>query len=395
MIPFAFLILTLGLFMPAQDNAIDVAFDVTVPAGTTGDVYVAGDLPAWGPWRAAGLKLTPSADGHYRGHIALPPGTTLQFKITRGFWTTEETTATGETIQNRTLVVPAADTPGSKPAASVEVTVAGWRDVLRRPRLEASGRIIRIADVHATRLGNDRPVLVLLPASYAASPKKRYPVIYAHDGQNLFASVVGGGTVDWNVDGTLDRITSGGGLAEAIVVGVYSNDDRMRELDPLDRGPDYADFLIHDLKPMIDKRFRTRPDRTNTMTMGSSMGGLISSYLALCHSDVFSAAACLSLHVIHPMQDESTSGAWLRVLETDFPKHEPVRLYIDQGTAGLDSRYAPKMKQLIAVLERNGFTMGRNLDLVVVEGADHNEAAWAARLERPLRFLLAGLPQRS
>ena len=363
---------------------VEVTFEVTVPPGRAGTVYVAGDAPELGAWRAAGVPLIAGGDGKHRASIRLAAGTTILYKATRGDWSAEETTPDGSPIENRRFVV-----PSDVEAVTVPFTVAGWRDETRRPVGLDTGRIRVHERFRAMKLGNERRLFVLLPPSYATSPKRRYPVIYAHDGQNMFASVTGGARWDWNVDAVLDRLAASGDVPEAIVVGIPSTDIRVEEYDPLARGADYADFLIREVKPFIDRTYRTKPDRLHTTTMGSSMGGLISSYLALRHSDVFSRAACLSIHVIHPMQDPATSGAWVRAIETAMPKHQPLRLYVDRGTAGLDGQYGPLFDRLVAALERGGFAHGKTLDVVVADGAEHNEAAWAARIDRPLRFLLS------
>lgn len=366
-----------------ETKLVEVTFEVTVPPGRSGTVFVSGDAPEIGAWRAAGVPLTAGADGKHRGTVSLAPGKSILFKATRGDWSSEETTPDGSPVENRRFTVPAGVS-----AVSVPFTVAAWRDETRRPAGLDTGRIRVHEKFRATKLGNERRLFVLLPASYAASPKRRYPVIYAHDGQNMFASVTGGARWDWNVDAVLDRLVSSGDVPEAIVVGVPSTDMRIAEYDPLARGADYADFLIREVKPFVDRTYRTKADRANTTTMGSSMGGLISSYLALRHSNVFSRAACLSIHVIHPMQDATASGAWVRSLEAAIPEHRPVRLYVDRGTLGLDCQYGPLFDRLVAALERAGFVRGRSLDVLVAEGTDHNEAAWAARVGRPLKFLL-------
>lgn len=362
---------------------VEVTFEATVPAGRSGGVFVSGDAPELGAWRAAGVPLTLGADGVHRATVRLAAGTSILYKATRGEWSAEETTADGSPIENRKFKVPT-----DVDSAVVPFTVVAWRDETRRPVGLDTGRIRVHEKFRATRLGNERRLFVLLPPSYATSPERRYPVIYAHDGQNMFASVTGGARWDWNVDTVLDRLAASGGVPEAIVVGVPSTDIRMEEYDPLAKGADYADFLIREVKPFIDRTYRTKPDRLHTTTMGSSMGGLISSYLALRHSDVFSRAACLSIHVIHPMQDPAASGAWVRAIEAGVPKHLPVRLYLDRGTAGLDAQYGPLFDRLVGALERGGFARGKSLDVVVTEGGEHNEAAWAARVDRPLRFLL-------
>ena len=270
---------------------------IEVPAGTpdSASVYIAGSFNGWQPGLAA-YRLTRAADGSRS--IALPATVrgTIEFKFTLGSWERVETTSDGADVPNRSFTVPA------EGVATYDGSVAGWRSggaVEREHTATASVRILSDA-FDMPQLGRTRRVWLYLPPDYATSGDRRYPVLYMHDGQNLFddaTSFVG----EWGVDETLDALHAAGELS-LIVVGVdHGGDRRFDEYNPWThaeqgggQGDEYVAFLVETLKPYIDAHYRTLPDRLNTGIAGSSMGGLISFYAMLEHPDVFGRAGVLS-----------------------------------------------------------------------------------------------------
>jgi predicted alpha/beta superfamily hydrolase len=228
-----------------------------------------------------------------------------------------------------------------------------------------------------------------------------------HDGQNLFdprSSYIG---VDWGVDEALGGLIDAGEVDGAIVVGIWCTDRRRREYLPqrpfeteegrkararlgelYGRGPIESDaylmFLVKELKPFIDARYRTLPDRDHTLVMGSSMGGLISLY-ALCeYPEVFVAAGCLSTHW------PPGEGIIVDYLEEALPPPGTHRFYFDYGTETLDQEYEVYQKRVDEVMKRAGYQEGEDWVTRKFVGAEHSERAWRARVHIPLRFLLAG-----
>src|SRR5262245_24730789 len=132
-------------------------------------------------------------------------------------------------------------------------------------------------DIHenfkARRLKHDRNVLVWLPISYGVR-RKRYPVLYMHDGQNLFDPATAFAGVPWGIDAIIDRMVRQRKIPEIIVVGIYNTPNRLKEYSAGEAGHQYAQFVIDELKPMIDSTYRTKPERDFTAIAGSSMGGL-------------------------------------------------------------------------------------------------------------------------
>lgn len=270
--------------------------------------------------------------------------------------------------------------------------------------LQATGTVERWLATPAAPL-QPRRVDVWLPPSYAQSPRHRYPVLYMHDGQNLFDPGIAFTGSDWDIDGAMTQLVARGEVREAIVVGVWNTSDRFAEYmpqaavttTPVDsgiegrpllaadglRGDDYLRFLVDALKPEIDRRYRTRPGRDDTFVMGSSMGGLISLYAISRHPRTFGAAAALSTHW------PACGGCMIDWFAAHLPPRRSHRLYFDFGTATLDARYPPYQARMDTALSRAGWHQGRSWRTLRFEGAKHNEAAWRDRAEVPLRFLLA------
>ncbi|HEX8832202.1 MAG TPA: alpha/beta hydrolase-fold protein, partial [Longimicrobium sp.] len=274
-----------------------VTMRVRMPAVMPADspVYVAGSFNGWNPGDP-GSRLAEGANGEYT--ITLPETVRgpIEFKFTLGVWERVEVDSAGASIPNRRFVVPATG------AATWRGTVAGWQDPgkiparksTRRPTVTVLDTAFPIPQLHRTRR-----VWVYLPPDYASS-SKRYPVLYMHDGQNVFDDSTSG-FGEWGVDETLDSLFATGDPGVIVVAVDHGGAKRLDEYSPFinprhggGEGDAYVDFLAQTLKPLIDRRYRTRPDRLNTGVAGSSMGGLISLYAALKYPDVFGRAGIFS-----------------------------------------------------------------------------------------------------
>jgi enterochelin esterase-like enzyme len=245
-----------------------------------------------------------------------------------------------------------------------------WAYALRAPALQATGTTESWQGVPSRHVGA-RDVDVWLPPSYGHDPSRRYPVLYMHDGQNLFDPALSYTGVDWDIDGAMTRLIGSGifgrpmGLAKDI------------------RSDDYLRFLVEELKPFVDARYRTLPGRDDTFVMGSSMGGLISLYAAARYPQIFGGVGAVSTHF------PACGGCVIDWFGAHLPDPGTHRLYLDHGTATLDAKYPPYQARMDAVLRAGGYREGDNWITRRFEGAEHNEAAWKARVEIPLRFLLA------
>ncbi len=231
-------------------------------------------------------------------------------------------------------------------------------------------------------LDRERTVRIYLPPGYDSS-RQRYPVLYMHDGQNLFddATAYAG---EWGVDETLNALAKSRGL-ELIVVGIDNGGvDRMRELNAWDNpqfgkgeGEQYLAFVVNVLKPWVDGHYRTRPDARHTAIMGSSMGGLISGYALSRYPGVFGSAGIFS------------PAYWLAPQVFAYTEAQPpartARIYFYAGGSE-DESMVPDMKRMVALLERAGLP-ARNLAVEVNAVGRHNEAAWRAEFPRAVMWL--------
>ncbi len=249
-------------------------------------------------------------------------------------------------------------------------------------------KLHRYPKLRSEELHNYRDILVATPPGYETSDT-HYPVVYMHDGQNLFdptTSYAG----DWSLLDTMRGLAREG--IEAIVAGVTNTGTFRRfEYSPFrdDRhgggdGELYVNFLVETVKPLVDRSFRTKPDRASTVTAGSSLGGLVSLYSLLCRPDVFGAAGALSPSVW--FADE----AILDFLESN--RSPTGRIYLDVGTAE-DQRLVDSVRRLRVRLEQLGWSPGRGLRYVEDADGVHHESAWGRRFESALPFLLSGDPE--
>jgi enterochelin esterase-like enzyme len=258
-----------------------------------------------------------------------------------------------------------------------------------------------------------RLVDVWLPDNY--SPDKRYAVLYMHDGQSIFDGATSFSKKGWHVDAALGKLLQEGRVKDTIVVAVWNTGQSRwaeyfaQKAVPLieeparsiftakfllntPRADDYLRFLVQELKPLIDKKYSTRPDPANTVIMGSSMGGIISLYALSEYPQVFGAAACLSTHWIGSFeQNAEVPRATFQYLRDHLPDPANHRLYMDRGTTELDALYQPHQDLADAVVREKGYTAANSVSLVF-PGAGHNEVDWSKRLESPLTFLLGHKP---
>jgi enterochelin esterase-like enzyme len=368
---------------------------VKVPEGT-GIVYLAGSLPELGPWRADGLRMA-GAGRERTVRITVAKGTSFEYKFTLGAWNREALGADGKVPPNHRLLLDR-DTTISHEVAEFKPDpreyIASWR------KSGVLGRLVYWTDVRSSFLEPSRHVEIWLPPGYDDDPAARYPVLYMHDGQNLFDPRIANTGVDWGVDEAVVRLVKRGTIPPIIVVGAWSTDERGSEYSPWDGASDYARFLIEELIPRVNREFRTRTGPGNTAVMGSSMGGLLSFYLVTHHPDVFGACGCISTHfplseavAAQVFQDfaasanPDTTPYIVRDIRSGLRAPPGVRYWFDYGTLGLDSAYAPSHEAVRRWLLGQGRVEGRDFVIRSYRGATHNEASWRARLGDALTFL--------
>lgn len=265
---------------------------INIPAKHKGDsIFIAGNFNNWDPGNNR-YAFTIRKDTSIN-LINLPAGNYL-YKITRGNWQNAECTLTGKNIDNR-LCILTADTV-------VGISVAAWQDdFITNLKTSTSSKNVQLLDAafQIPQLGTTRAIWIYLPPGYLTNTKKRYPVLYMQDGQNIFDEQTAA-FGEWGVDECLDSLIIAG-MQACIVIGIANGPNRMNEYNPYTfknygkgSGNEYADFLVHTLKPYIDKHYRTLSNKENTLIAGSSMGALIAYYTLLKYPEVFGKAGIFS-----------------------------------------------------------------------------------------------------
>ncbi|OWP64181.1 alpha-dextran endo-1,6-alpha-glucosidase [Hymenobacter amundsenii] len=372
--------------LQAQTTFRLTSLPTSTPAGAI--IYVAGSFNNWTPNNPAyAFAPSPAADGTYQ--LTLPANITgkVEFKFTRGSWATVEADARQQDISNRSYTL------GSSPA-TVEWQVAGWKDQgssgpapCVSTALQPNVRVIS-ESFAMPQLGRTRRVWVYLPNDYATAPNKRYPVLYMHDGQNVFDACTSF-SGEWGVDETLSRLQEQGLDATGSIVVAVDNGgaERLNEMSPWKnaqygggQGDEYVDFMVLTLKPYVDAQYRTLTGREFTGVAGSSMGGLISTYAALKYPLVYGKVGAFSPAFWFA---EQPLFAYLR----QHPANPDTRFYFVSGTTE-SATMAPLMRAMHDSLARVGVP-ARNLSYQAVADGQHAEWFWRREFSAAYQWLFA------
>jgi predicted alpha/beta superfamily hydrolase len=254
----------------------------------------------------------------------------------------------------------------------------------------SSGQLRKHDQFRSRYLRNQRDLIVYLPPGYDEQPHRHFPVLYLHDGQNLFDRATAFGGQDWNVHGAAEPLIRAGAVTPLIIVGIYNTGkSRIHEYTPTKapkwgggRADRYVKFLLQEVMPFIQSEYRAQSDPTVTGMGGSSLGGLVSLYFGLKHPEVFGRIAALSPSVWWHQR------SIIRFAHSADPRLRP-RIWLDIGT-NEGPRMVPDVEQFRDVLLKKGWREGVDLHYERVEGGEHNEAAWSQRIGRVLQFLYPG-----
>jgi predicted alpha/beta superfamily hydrolase len=245
-------------------------------------------------------------------------------------------------------------------------------------------------------LKNSRAICVWLPPGYDTEPERRYPVVYLHDGQNLFDPATAFGGVPWRADETAERLIGSGRIQPVLLVGIANTMARLREYGPTgrqargtSRAYRYGRFIVEEVKPFIDRLYRTVPGRMQTAVGGSSMGALISLFLSRWYPETF--GMCMAM---------SPSLWWDReLLLRKWPDDDSwlhgLRIWLDMGTeegttATTKRLQLRRARRLADLLQAAGLTDGCGFRYVEAQGGQHNERDWGARFGDVLEFFFGG-----
>ena len=248
---------------------------------------------------------------------------------------------------------------------------------------------LRVLDFESEVLATTRKVAVWTPPGYDTDNVSRFPVLYMHDGQNVFDPATAF-REEWQVDDTAASLIEHRAIDPVIVVGIYNaGDARIDEYTPSvdpkqGRGGGlvaHGRMLVEELKPWIDATYRTLPSAASTALGGSSLGALATLSVGLRYPTAFSKLA------VHSPAVWWNDREIIKQVDA-LPQQLPLRIWLDAGTAE-GGTVIPDVRALRDALVRKGWRVGEDLSYLEVKGAGHDERSWAKRVAPMLRFLFA------
>jgi len=345
----------------------------TLPVNNPGNsLYVAGSFNNWNP-KDEQYRFSKNSDGEYFFTLKLQPGL-YEFKITRGGWDKVECNKDGSMIANRVLKV--------ERDTTILVDIEAWADnIAAKPKTSTASRHVQIMDTafYIPHLNRKRRIWIYLPENYSTTTA-RFPVLYMHDGQNIFEDTTSYAG-EWGIDEFLDTTS----LTTCIVVAIDNSNRRINEYSPYGterfgkaEGPEYLEFIVKDLKPYIDKHYRTKKNRQNTFIAGSSMGGLISMYAILKYPKVFGGAGVFSpAFWVNPEIQNYTK---------EYGKRVKGKIYFYAGKQESDEMVADMQEAYNSLKE----VSKARLQIIINENGKHNETTWRNEFPEFYYWLMKG-----
>jgi len=360
---------------------MSLTFELTTRVGDDRPIYIAG---TFNEWKVADerFRFHEISPGYYR--LLFPEDIKkpliFEYKYVRGGWSEVEVDAFGNRRNNRKV---------NHPIGTIYDEVPLWRKNGQAFNSKFLPKIQTVDEnFYMPQLETHRKVMILLPHNYDES-QQHYPVLYMKDGQNLYDKNAPFGT--WGIDEKL-AILSERGLGDIIVVGVdHGHDKRINEYTPANElpigigegeGTKYLDFMVHTLKPHVDKHFRTLKDAANTAFGGSSMGGLISHYAGLYHSDTFSKVMVFSPSFwIYPDVYQETR---------EFKPKSNMRFFLFGG-AKEGSNMVENLFEIRDILQtKQQQNDSVNFKLVIDPNGTHTESIWGREFPQAISWLFYG-----
>ncbi len=373
---FLLICLTYQLTAQLTINVTDIPNNTPMDA----EIHIAGNFQGWDPG-SPDYTLTDNGNGTYEITFS-PAAGLLKFKFTRGDWDTVEGDATGGFLPDREY-----DYDGTP--SVLELEILSWEDTGGTGNSTAADNVHILDDnFYMPQLDRNRRIWIYLPPDYETS-SKYYPVLYMHDGQNLF-DIQTSFTGEWEVDESLNGLFEDGDHG-AIVVGIDNGSAlRTDEYSPWwnaqysagGEGGAYMDFIVETLKPHIDANYRTLAGREYTCLFGSSLGGLISQYGLMEHQDVFGKAGVFSPAFWFNSEIFDHSA--------DTPKTGFMKIYMLAGIPEGNGSVVEDVNQMESVLFNNGFEPQEVNKAFHADGA-HSEWYWAREFPWAYLWLFDGV----
>lgn len=345
-------------------------------------IFISGDFEGW----SGGQKEYQLEEQDERYFITLPQRDgQINFKFTQGNWSSVECDKKGLAIENRIYKFNVEND-------TLKVKIEGWDNLFDVEKASTASKNVTILseDFKIPQLNRTRRIWLYLPPDYKSS-NESYPVVYMHDGQNIFDNSTSY-SGEWSVDETLDKLFKNKNL-KLIVVGIDNGGSkRLDEYSPFKNekygggeGDAYLEFIVNTLKPYIDSNYKTLKDKKHTAIFGSSMGGLISHYAALKYPDVFGKIGVYS------------PAFWFAPQINDYTKThaniQDIKMYfLAGGKEGKDSGFneisqtVKDMNSITAILKSEGFP-SENIQSKVVPEGQHNEKLWRENFEEAITWL--------
>jgi len=358
-----------------------ITFRIVPPVGNPSEpACVVGGHPTLGDWQQDRALPLVWRDPFSEADIEAETGTRLEYKIIRGSWEAEAVDAYGHVPQNSVHDVWL--------DATLHHTVADWKD-------RYQGRLTHDR-VHSSGLAGWRDLLVWLPPEYGAEAERRFPVIYLHDGANVFdptTSAISG--VDLAADEWVSRLSSEGELPSSIVVGIchpegFSEENhslRDFDLSPELGGAAYAQFVATELVEHMDAHYRTLARTEARILGGAALGGLNTFFTALRHPGVFSKFICLSTSFEDVSLSLPSNSRQLLALADVPALPAAIRMFFGFGGQGLDECYEPYHAELGSLLRQKGWRDGEEFSISQRSDGTHEELSWRKQLGDALLFV--------
>ncbi|MEQ9186506.1 MAG: alpha/beta hydrolase-fold protein [Cryomorphaceae bacterium] len=337
--------------------------------------FITGSSQDLGNWNPSVIEMEQISDSVFVFMLTRSSTEAVHYKFTLGSWEKEAKDGNGKIFENQTI---------ASNEKEVHHHVFGWGTTA-----PIASQVTGEVRIHESIQGSglaERDVIVWLPPGYDDLQETVYPVLYMHDGQNIFDPSTSFMGVDWQVDETVDLFITERIIDPMIIVGIYNTADRSEEyLDEIISSK-YKNLVIETIKPMIDQVYRTSRDAQLTFTAGSSAGGTLAFMLAWEHPDVFGGAMCFSPAFIDP--DPGSEG--FDYLDDIRLSAEPsnARFYLYNGGVGLEKKLQPGIDEAIRLLESKGLQKDKDFFFHKDEAAEHDESAWSKDFGLGLLWML-------